>query len=151
MQDCLTCHKILQHGASAFTSCPKGGGQRTFIAIKNPAPFPGLNPCPWVQDQVNLGSLGAGGSFLYQKQINSASVPSDTALVLAHSNIFGVSTDISYCIGLGAVTRHSHVLLCLPIHYTFPGIIASTYPVQVTLMRSEVFTAGKCGLWSSGL
>jgi hypothetical protein len=42
----FTCHKILQHGASSFTSQSKEGVLRNFIAIKNPSPGPGLNPRP---------------------------------------------------------------------------------------------------------
>jgi hypothetical protein len=41
----LTCRKIL-HGTSGFTSHPKGGVLRIFIALKNPSPLPGLNPRP---------------------------------------------------------------------------------------------------------
>jgi hypothetical protein len=43
----LTCHKILQHGASGFTSHPKEGVVRIFIALKNPSPQPGLNVWPF--------------------------------------------------------------------------------------------------------
>jgi hypothetical protein len=42
----FTCHKILQHGASSFTSHLKEGVLRTFITIKNPLPWPGLNSRP---------------------------------------------------------------------------------------------------------
>jgi hypothetical protein len=42
----LTCHKVLRHGASGFTSHPKEGVLRIFIALKNPSPRPGLNPRP---------------------------------------------------------------------------------------------------------
>jgi len=42
----LTCRKILRHGTSGFTSHPKEGVLRIFIALKNPSPLPGLNPRP---------------------------------------------------------------------------------------------------------
>jgi hypothetical protein len=42
----LTCHKILRHGTSGFTSHPKEGVLRTFIALKNPLPWLGSNPWP---------------------------------------------------------------------------------------------------------
>jgi hypothetical protein len=42
----LTCHKILRHGTSGFTSHPKEGVLRIFIAIKNPSRLPGLNTRP---------------------------------------------------------------------------------------------------------
>jgi hypothetical protein len=42
----LTCHKILRHETSGFTSHPKESVLRTFIALKNPSPRPGLNPYP---------------------------------------------------------------------------------------------------------
>jgi hypothetical protein len=42
----LTCRKILRHGTSGFTSQPKEGVLRIFIALKNPSPRPGLNPRP---------------------------------------------------------------------------------------------------------
>jgi hypothetical protein len=38
-----TCHTILRHGASGLISPPKGGVLRTFIALQNPTPRPGLN------------------------------------------------------------------------------------------------------------
>jgi hypothetical protein len=38
--------KILWHGTSSFTSRPKEGVLRIFIALKNPSPRPGLNPRP---------------------------------------------------------------------------------------------------------
>jgi hypothetical protein len=41
-----TCRKILRHGTSGFTSHPKEGLLRIFIALKNPSPRPGLNPRP---------------------------------------------------------------------------------------------------------
>jgi hypothetical protein len=37
----LTCRKILRHGTSGFTSHPKEGVLRIFIALKNPSPWPG--------------------------------------------------------------------------------------------------------------
>jgi hypothetical protein len=40
----VTCRKILGHGISGFTSHPKEGVLRIFIAVKNPWPWPGLNP-----------------------------------------------------------------------------------------------------------
>jgi hypothetical protein len=40
----LTCRNNLRHGASGFTSPPKEGVLRTFIALKNPSSLPGLNP-----------------------------------------------------------------------------------------------------------
>jgi hypothetical protein len=42
----LTCRKILLHGTSGFTSHPKEGVLRIFIAIKNPSRLPGLNTRP---------------------------------------------------------------------------------------------------------
>jgi hypothetical protein len=39
----LTCRKILLNGASSFTSHPKEGLLRMFIALKNPSPPLGLN------------------------------------------------------------------------------------------------------------
>jgi hypothetical protein len=42
----LTCYKILRHGTSGFTSHPKEGVLRIFIALKNVSPRPGLNPRP---------------------------------------------------------------------------------------------------------
>jgi hypothetical protein len=42
----LTCCKILWHGTSGFTSHLKEGVLRIFIALKNPSPWPGLNPQP---------------------------------------------------------------------------------------------------------
>jgi hypothetical protein len=42
----FTCRKILRHGTSGFTSRPKEGVLRTFIALKNPSPWPCLNPQP---------------------------------------------------------------------------------------------------------
>jgi hypothetical protein len=42
----LTCRKILWHGTSGFTSHPKEGVLRIFIALKNPLPWQGSNPRP---------------------------------------------------------------------------------------------------------
>jgi hypothetical protein len=42
----LTCCKIMQYGASGFTSQPKEGVLQIFITIKNPSPLPGLNLHP---------------------------------------------------------------------------------------------------------
>jgi hypothetical protein len=42
----LTCRKILRNGTSGFTSHPKEGVLRIFIALKNPSTRPGLNPRP---------------------------------------------------------------------------------------------------------
>jgi hypothetical protein len=42
----LTCCKILQHGASGFTSHLKEGVLWIFIAFKIPMPWPGLNLQP---------------------------------------------------------------------------------------------------------
>jgi hypothetical protein len=39
----FTCHKILQHGASSFTSPLKEGVLWTFLVLKNPSSRPGLN------------------------------------------------------------------------------------------------------------
>jgi hypothetical protein len=39
----FTCRKILQHGASGFTSPLKKGLLRIVIVLKNPSPRPGLN------------------------------------------------------------------------------------------------------------
>jgi hypothetical protein len=40
----FACRKILRHGTSGFTSHPKEGVLRIFIALKNPSPWPGSNP-----------------------------------------------------------------------------------------------------------
>jgi hypothetical protein len=42
----FTCRKILRRGTSGFTSHPKEGVLRTFIALTNPSPWPGSNPQP---------------------------------------------------------------------------------------------------------
>jgi hypothetical protein len=42
----LTCRKILRHGTSGFTSHPKEGVLRIFIAVINPWPRSGLNRRP---------------------------------------------------------------------------------------------------------
>jgi hypothetical protein len=42
----LTCRKILRRGTSDFTSHPKEGVMRIFIALKNPSPRSGLNQRP---------------------------------------------------------------------------------------------------------
>jgi hypothetical protein len=42
----LKCRKILRHGISGFTSHPKEGVLRIFIALKNPSPRPDLNSRP---------------------------------------------------------------------------------------------------------
>jgi hypothetical protein len=42
----LTCRKILLHGNSGFTSHPKEGVLRIFIALKNASPWLGSNPQP---------------------------------------------------------------------------------------------------------
>jgi hypothetical protein len=44
LKGALTCRKILRHGTSGFTSHPKEGVLRIFIALKNPSP--GLNSRP---------------------------------------------------------------------------------------------------------
>jgi hypothetical protein len=46
LEGSLTCRKILRHGTTGFTSHPKVGVLRIFIALKNPSPWPGLNPRP---------------------------------------------------------------------------------------------------------
>jgi hypothetical protein len=48
----FTCRKILRPGASGFTSHPKEGVLRIFIALKNPWPWPGSNPPPLGQWQA---------------------------------------------------------------------------------------------------
>jgi hypothetical protein len=40
---CLTCHKILRHGTSSFTSNLWEGVLQILITLKNPSPQPGLN------------------------------------------------------------------------------------------------------------
>jgi hypothetical protein len=50
-KESLTWHKVLRHGAGAFTSPQKQGVLRIFIALKNPLPLTGFEP-------VNLGSVG---------------------------------------------------------------------------------------------
>jgi hypothetical protein len=42
----FTCHKILRHGTSGFTSHLNEGVLWVFIALKNPSPWLGLNPRP---------------------------------------------------------------------------------------------------------
>jgi hypothetical protein len=42
----LTCHIILRHETSAFTSHPKERVLRIFIALKTPPPWPGSNQRP---------------------------------------------------------------------------------------------------------
>jgi hypothetical protein len=44
LQVIFTCSKILHHGASGFTSHPKEGALRIFIALKNPMTLSGLDP-----------------------------------------------------------------------------------------------------------
>jgi hypothetical protein len=40
----FTCRKILRHGADGFTSPPREGVLRIFIALKNPSPSAGFEP-----------------------------------------------------------------------------------------------------------
>jgi hypothetical protein len=40
------CRKILRHGTSGFTSHPKKGVLRIFVALKNPSPWSCSNPQP---------------------------------------------------------------------------------------------------------
>jgi hypothetical protein len=47
LQSAFTCHKILGHGASGFTSLLKEGVQRIFIALENQFPQQGLYPRTW--------------------------------------------------------------------------------------------------------
>jgi hypothetical protein len=47
LQVIFSCCKILQHGASDFTSPLKEDVLQIFIALKNPLPWPGLNP--WIK------------------------------------------------------------------------------------------------------
>jgi hypothetical protein len=42
----LTCRKILRHGTSGFTYLSEGKCAATFIALKNPSPWPGSNSQP---------------------------------------------------------------------------------------------------------
>jgi hypothetical protein len=42
----LTCRKMLWHVTSGFTSHPKEGVLRIFIALQNPSPWPDSNPGP---------------------------------------------------------------------------------------------------------
>jgi hypothetical protein len=51
----LTCGKILRHGADGFTSPPKEGVLRIFIALKNTLPSAYIKP-------ANLGSIGKHAS-----------------------------------------------------------------------------------------
>jgi hypothetical protein len=46
LKEYLTCHKILWHGTCGFTSHPKEGVLWIFITLKNPSPWPCLNPRP---------------------------------------------------------------------------------------------------------
>jgi hypothetical protein len=48
--DFFTCCKILWHGASGFTSHPKGRVLWIFIGLKNPSPWPASNP--WLYGPV---------------------------------------------------------------------------------------------------
>jgi hypothetical protein len=50
----LTYRKILRHGTSGFTSHPKEGVLRIFIALKNPSPRPRLNPRPFGPMAITL-------------------------------------------------------------------------------------------------
>jgi hypothetical protein len=43
----LTCRKILRRGTSRFTSYPKDGVLRNFIALRSPSPRPSLNSRPF--------------------------------------------------------------------------------------------------------
>jgi hypothetical protein len=42
----ITCHQILRYGDSGFASHSNEGVLWNFIALKNPSPWPGLNPRP---------------------------------------------------------------------------------------------------------
>jgi hypothetical protein len=44
---------VESHVGSGFTSHPKEGVLRAFIAIKNPSPRPGLNPRPYSGKHTN--------------------------------------------------------------------------------------------------
>jgi hypothetical protein len=44
LQVICTCRKILRHGGFSFTSPPKEGVLRIFMALKSPSPRPGFNP-----------------------------------------------------------------------------------------------------------
>jgi hypothetical protein len=61
----LTCRKILRHGTSGFTSHPKEGMLLISVVIKNPPPWPGLNPRP----------LGLVASTLTTTPPSSTSLP----------------------------------------------------------------------------
>jgi hypothetical protein len=50
----LTCRKIMRNGTSGFTSQPKEVALRIFIALKNPSPWPGLNPWPLSPEAITL-------------------------------------------------------------------------------------------------
>jgi hypothetical protein len=50
----LTFRKILRHGTSAFTSHPKEGVLRIFIAIKNPSPRPAFYPRTFAPVAITL-------------------------------------------------------------------------------------------------
>jgi hypothetical protein len=43
----FTSRKMLRHGTSGFTSHPKEGVLRNFIALKNASPWPGSKPQPF--------------------------------------------------------------------------------------------------------
>jgi hypothetical protein len=47
LKEYFTCHKILRHGTSGFTTHPKEGVLRNFIALKNSSPRLGLNLRPF--------------------------------------------------------------------------------------------------------
>jgi hypothetical protein len=49
----LTCHKILRHGTSGFTSHPKEGVLWIFITLKNPLPWSVWTGDHWVQWQAH--------------------------------------------------------------------------------------------------
>jgi hypothetical protein len=59
----LTCHKMLQHGNSSFTSHPKEGVLRIFIALKNPLPHSGFNPQPLGPVASTLTTMATSQSY----------------------------------------------------------------------------------------
>jgi hypothetical protein len=61
---CLTCRKILQHGADGFTSPPKKGLLRIFIAL-NPSSSAGI-------ETANLGSNGKHASHCTKENDNQS-------------------------------------------------------------------------------
>jgi hypothetical protein len=87
----FTCRKILRHGTSGFTSHPKEGVLRIFIAHKNPSSRPGLNP----------RLLGAVASTL---------TTAPPRRLCARLKIFSAAGSWLWLWNIGARQRHIHVV-----------------------------------------